>query len=376
MMEKRIIVGGGRTGRVLAMRLPGSTIIEADPEAAKKSSKIPDVRVVRGDGTDEKLLLKLGLEEADALIALTNDDEVNYKSASIAKRYGVPKIIVKVEDPEDDERFRELGVESVMFPSKMVANHIGDLLTTNYQKRVQRPFDKILVPLVDKVVAEKAFKEALLIASVSKIKPLVEVVSSADAEVEQMEKMAREEGVPFNFLLDEGGLVDLFTTHLHRADCIVIDDEEITLVDRLLHRNVVLQLLRSVSCPVLVARGGRYYRHILVLLDSSKVSEQILIIAIRMAHLFGSDLSLLLLEDIPPEFRERIKEHEEVENVDIIKLKVDGNAMIEAVKEVKSEKYDLIVTPWRGTGIIRSSMIRKIVNDASCSVLTVCLKKP
>jgi predicted RNA binding protein YcfA (HicA-like mRNA interferase family) len=38
---------------------------------------------------------------------------------------------------------------------------------------------------------------------------------------------------------------------------------------------------------------------------------------------------------------------------------------------VKSGHYELAVIPWRGTGIIRSDMIRKIVKDAPCSVLTV-----
>jgi hypothetical protein len=45
--------------------------------------------------------------------------------------------------------------------------------------------------------------------------------------------------------------------------------------------------------------------------------------------------------------------------------------MIEAIKEVKSGNYELAVIPWKGTGVIRSDLIRKIVNDAPCSVLTV-----
>ncbi len=372
MMGKRIIVGGGRIGREVAMQFPGSIIIEADPSAAERSSRIHDTRVVIGDGGDEKLLLDVGLDEAEAFISLTDDDEVNYRSATIAKRYGVPKIVVRVEDPEHEERFRRLGVETVTFPAKMIANYIGDLLRSDGLESNSIPFGKILVPLIGKVRAEKAFKEALLIASASNGKTVVEVISSDIMELRKKEGMAREVGVPlFNHLLEEGKLIEMLKSHLHEADCIIIDDEKIALIDRLLHRNVILQLMRSVSCPVLVARTCNYYRHILVLLDSSEVSERILIIALQIAHLFGSDLSVLVLEEMSPEFRERIKKRGEVENVDIIKLKVDGNAMIEAVKEVKSQKYDLIVIPWRGTGIIRSSMIKKIVNDASCSVLTV-----
>ncbi|RLG31255.1 hypothetical protein DRN98_06685, partial [Methanosarcinales archaeon] len=347
MMKKRIIVGGGRTGRELAMQLPGSIIIESDPEAAKKSSKIQGVKVVIGDGTDEKLLQSVGIDGADAFIALTENDDVNYRSASIAKRYGVSKVIVRVEDPENEKKFRDLDVESVMFPTKMVANFIGDLLCCEEKEPVSRPFDRLLVPHIAKTTAEKAFKEALLIASASRKKAKIEVVSYDRSEQKMMEKKAKKWDVPFEFLLDEGELIDMLKHNIHNTDCIIVDDEKITILDRIFPRNIILNLMRSVTSPVLVARSCSYYRHILVLLDSSPASEQNLTIALQIAHLFGADLSLLLLEEIPPEFWGRIKELKTVENVNITKLKVEGNVMIEAVKEVKSEKYDLIVMPWR-----------------------------
>lgn len=58
-------------------------------------------------------------------------------------------------------------------------------------------------------------------------------------------------------------------------------------------------------------------------------------------------------------------------NVRIIEKWVEGNSMIEAVKEVRSGNYELAVIPCKGTGVIRSDLVRKIVNDAPCSVLTV-----
>jgi Trk K+ transport system NAD-binding subunit len=69
---------------------------------------------------------------------------------------GVPKIIVRVEDPEDRERFQKLGIQYIMFPTKIVANLIGDLLRFDTVETLS-PFDKILVPILNENTVEKAF---------------------------------------------------------------------------------------------------------------------------------------------------------------------------------------------------------------------------
>jgi len=81
-------------------------------------------------------------------------------------------------------------------------------------------------------------------------------------------------------------------------------------------------------------------------------------------------LHLLILENIP-EVVEWIKRSGEKANVEIIENWVEGNPMIEVVREVKSCKYQLAVIPWKGTGVIRADLIKRIINGAPCSVLTV-----
>ncbi|MCK4731144.1 MAG: universal stress protein, partial [Methanophagales archaeon] len=154
-------------------------------------------------------------------------------------------------------------------------------------------------------------------------------------------------------------------------DCIIIDHEELGILDKLFNRSVVLKLIKCASCPVLVARTFRYYERVLALLDSSDVSASVGRHAVQIAHSCGAELHLLILEVVPGELIDGIKKMGEKGNVRIIENWVQGNPMIEAVKEVKSGKYELAVIPWRGTGVIRSDLIGKIVNDAPCSVLTV-----
>jgi len=281
---KKIIVGGGRAGRELAAQLQESVIIELNPEKREKLSELAGVEVIIGDGSDEELLKRVGLEEVEAFISLTGNDDVNYRAATIAKKHGVPKIIVRVEDPEDRERFRKLGIEYVMFPTKIVANIIGDLVHFGAEG-ISTPFEKILVPILDKNTVEKAFKEALLVASVARAE--ITAVSSMDIDRQEMESMAREMGVPLKILLEEEKLMDIIKKHLHYSgcviidhvkerlyppDCIIIDQEELSILDKLFKRSVVLRLIKCASCPVLVARTFRYYERVLALLDSSDTS--------------------------------------------------------------------------------------------------------
>ena len=384
---RKIIVGGGRAGRDLAAQLPEAVIIEIKPEKREKLSELAGVEVIIGDGSDEELLKRVGLDGAEAFISLTSNDDVNYRAAAIAKKYGVPKIIVRVEDPEDRERFQKLGIESIMFPTKIVANLISDMMRFGFDAEaaeIHTPFEKILVPILSKNTVEKAFKEALLVASVARAE--VTAVSSTDIDRQEMESRATKMGVPLKILLEEEKLMDIIKKHLHYPgcivldivkehfyypDCIIIDQEELGIMDKLFNRSVVLKLIKCASRPVLVARTFRYYDHILALLDSSEASESVGRHAVQIAHFCGADLHLLILEVVPGELIDGIKKMGEKGNVRIIEKWIEGNPMIEAVKEVKSGNYELAVIPWRGTGVIRSDLIRKIVNDAPCSVLTV-----
>ena len=380
---KNIIVGGGRVGRELAVQLPESVVIEINPEKRKKFSEIKGVEVVTGDGSDEELLNRVGLDDAVAFISLTSNDDVNYRAAAIAKDHGIPKIIVRVEDPEDRERFQKLGIEYIMFPTKIVANLIGDLLRFDAWEKLS-PFAKILVPILNENTVEKAFKEALLVASVASAE--VTAISSADIDNQKMMAKAKEMGVPFKILLEEEKLMDIIKKHLHYPscviidrvkehsyypDCVIIDQEELSIMDKIFKRSVILKLLKCASCPVLVARTFRYYERVLALLDSSEISESVGRHAVQLAHLCGADLHLFFLENVPGQLIDGIKKLGEKGNVRIIEKWIEGNPMIEAVREVKSGNYELAVIPWRGKGIIRSDLIRKIVKDAPCSVLTV-----
>ncbi|MHC1635259.1 MAG: NAD-binding protein [Candidatus Methanospirareceae archaeon] len=378
---KKIIIGGGRVGRELATRLSESIIVEIDPKKKEKLSRIEGAEVVIGDGSNEEVLKKVGLEDAYAFISLTSNDDVNYRAAVIARKYGIPKIIVRVEDPEDCERFQKLGVDYILFPTKIIADFISDLIYDLRKTKIYKPFEKILVPLLQRDMTKKAFKEALLMASLTRAK--LTVVSFVDIDIEEIESMAMKMSVPLRIIMGKENIIkkhvhrhvpeilELVKTHVYHQDCIVIGHEDLGIIDRLLKRSFVLKLIKHASCPVLVARTFKYYKHILSLIDSSDISEVVGRYAVQMAHLYHSALHLLILGDVPSERVERIKRMGEEGDVRVIEKKVEGNLMIEVVKEVKSGDYELVVLPWKSTGVIWSDLIKRMINYAPCSVLVV-----
>jgi trk system potassium uptake protein TrkA len=99
---KRIMIaGGGLIGAGLAKRLEHNhnvKLIEYSQERAQYLSAHLDKTIVFcGDASDSELLSEEGVEQVDAFIAVTNDDEANIMSAMLAKRMGAQKAMVLIQ---------------------------------------------------------------------------------------------------------------------------------------------------------------------------------------------------------------------------------------------------------------------------------------
>ena len=85
---KVIVVGAGFTGVQLARSLADSgaevVLVENDPERARVAREQVDCSVLEADGNSPATLAAAGLAEAGALVALTEDDEVNMITCSLA----------------------------------------------------------------------------------------------------------------------------------------------------------------------------------------------------------------------------------------------------------------------------------------------------
>lgn len=113
-----IIVGCGRVGTGLAERLALDehqlTIIDSDPAALERLPAGYRGDKLVGVGFDRSILLSAGIEEADALAAVTGNDEANAVIARLAStRFRVPRVVARIYDPREADLYRRLGTLTI-----------------------------------------------------------------------------------------------------------------------------------------------------------------------------------------------------------------------------------------------------------------------
>lgn len=124
-----VIIGGGNVGFMVAEQLQDDrsriTIIEQDEERTEKLAQwLPRALVLRGDGTDLELLEQERIEDADVVVAVTNDDGKNLLASLLAKQLGIPKVITRVGRTSNRRLFERVGVEAPLTPKTAAVQEI------------------------------------------------------------------------------------------------------------------------------------------------------------------------------------------------------------------------------------------------------------
>lgn len=124
-----MIIGGGKITFYLAPMLMemgiAVKVIEIKRERCEELvERFPLLTVIHGDGTDHELLLSENLEEMDAFIALTDNDEENVITSMYASSHGVPRVLPKVNRIALGFLLEKLGLENTITPKNLTANQI------------------------------------------------------------------------------------------------------------------------------------------------------------------------------------------------------------------------------------------------------------
>jgi trk system potassium uptake protein TrkA len=115
---KIIIVGCGRVGASAAEAYDrtGHEVVILDTVTAA-FDRLPLTfrgKAIRGDGTDEDVLRRVGAQGADVFIAVTEGDNRNIMAAELANEaLDIPRIIAKVNDPVRAKAYAELGIATI-----------------------------------------------------------------------------------------------------------------------------------------------------------------------------------------------------------------------------------------------------------------------
>lgn len=121
-----LVVGAGDTGsqlaQLLAMGGDRVSLLDSDEDSCLAASeRLPDVKVLHGDGTNVRFLRDLQMESVDAVVAVTGEDEVNLMVSLLARQMGVAHTLIEVHRPGYADLYRQLGVSGVVGSYEVVS---------------------------------------------------------------------------------------------------------------------------------------------------------------------------------------------------------------------------------------------------------------
>ncbi len=123
------IIGGGKIAYYLAKELLSDgvsvKIVEKNEMRANElSAELPKATVLLFDATDQEALEEENMSDSDACVTLTGMDEENVIISLYAKGQGVGKVVTKVDRPSVMNMIKQLGLDTVVSPRNVIANHI------------------------------------------------------------------------------------------------------------------------------------------------------------------------------------------------------------------------------------------------------------
>ena len=130
-----IIVGGGSVGYYLAKTLVRTQhevlVLEKNRVIHKQVAEELGEVVMQGDGCEVRIMEEAGVGRADAVVAVTGEDEDNLVICQMAKlKFNVPRTIARINDPRNENLFHTLGIDATVNSTKIIYNLIEQEIET------------------------------------------------------------------------------------------------------------------------------------------------------------------------------------------------------------------------------------------------------
>ena len=130
---KIIIVGCGRVGAELAQSMSHAghdvAIVDVKASAFDRLGTSFRGRTVIGVCFDRDVLIRAGIQSAEAFAAVTSSDNANALAARIARdKFAVPRVVARIYDPQRRALYDKLGLQTISSAS-WGATQIERLLT-------------------------------------------------------------------------------------------------------------------------------------------------------------------------------------------------------------------------------------------------------
>src|SRR5512134_1042346 len=124
-----LVIGGGKVGYYLTKELieAGHEVVLMEKDRVRANQIADEIGsvVIPHDGCEGAYLAEAGATRADAVAAVTGDDEDNLVICQMAKHhFDVPRTIARVNNPKNEDLFRHLGVDEIISPTRMALGSI------------------------------------------------------------------------------------------------------------------------------------------------------------------------------------------------------------------------------------------------------------
>lgn len=129
-----VVIGAGNLGYYLTHLLIEENhecvVIDKDAKRCDKIANELDVVAINGDATDPNILKKTDIDESDAIVALTGQDETNMVICLLAKDMGAKQVAARISRIDYNETvLKKLGIDIVIHPEAAAAGYIEELIT-------------------------------------------------------------------------------------------------------------------------------------------------------------------------------------------------------------------------------------------------------
>jgi trk system potassium uptake protein TrkA len=101
--------------------------VDKDKTLCEGIAKELEALVINGDGCDPRILEEAGIGRADVVAAVTGDDEDNLIICQLSKaRFNIQRTVGRVNNPDNEHTFSELGVDVPVDSTKIIAKVIEE----------------------------------------------------------------------------------------------------------------------------------------------------------------------------------------------------------------------------------------------------------
>lgn len=130
-----VVVGASRLGVALVAELlehhHDVVLVDQSRDQLDQVSERLDCGFIEGDGTLPQILRDAYGDAADALVLLTNHDDVNILAAVVGRSIGYERVVLQIVRSELLEVCEELGFDEVVTPHATVAQSISSSINSH-----------------------------------------------------------------------------------------------------------------------------------------------------------------------------------------------------------------------------------------------------